>query len=287
MLERSRRAGRHARRARLLDLHDGRPRSTCRRCRRARIVDPTGVGDAFRGGFMKGLARGADLRGVRAARQRRRDLRARAPRRPEPRLHLGRVRGALRSSTSARSSLANVDVDARVSPAEARCSLQLRADDRRRRSGRSCSSARRSLLAALAGLRRLARGRRWWRARCVYQLGSLICHQRPERSFHLAGVQMPVCARCFGLYARRRARACCSRGGASAGTRRRRDRVRAVLAVAASRSRSRVALEWIGHDRHDQRVPDADRTPAGIGARARGDRCLRIRARAGPTRATT
>jgi adenosine kinase len=28
----------------------------------ARIVDPTGVGDAFRGGFMKGLARGADLR---------------------------------------------------------------------------------------------------------------------------------------------------------------------------------------------------------------------------------
>ena len=26
----------------------------------ARIVDPTGVGDAFRGGFLKGLARGAD-----------------------------------------------------------------------------------------------------------------------------------------------------------------------------------------------------------------------------------
>jgi adenosine kinase len=25
-----------------------------------RIVDPTGVGDAFRGGFMKGLAAGAD-----------------------------------------------------------------------------------------------------------------------------------------------------------------------------------------------------------------------------------
>ena len=26
-----------------------------------RIVDPTGVGDAFRAGFMKGLARGAEL----------------------------------------------------------------------------------------------------------------------------------------------------------------------------------------------------------------------------------
>ena len=35
--------------------------STCPRCRRTRIVDPTGVGDAYRGGFMKGLAHGADL----------------------------------------------------------------------------------------------------------------------------------------------------------------------------------------------------------------------------------
>ena len=26
-----------------------------------RIVDPTGVGDAFRGGFMKGMAHGADF----------------------------------------------------------------------------------------------------------------------------------------------------------------------------------------------------------------------------------
>jgi uncharacterized membrane protein len=35
----------------------------------------------------------------------------------------------------------------------------------------------------------------------VYAVGSLICHQRPERSFHLAGSQLPVCARCVGLYA--------------------------------------------------------------------------------------
>ena len=34
-----------------------------------------------------------------------------------------------------------------------------------------------------------------------YLLGGLICHQRPERSFRLWGVQMPVCARCAGLYA--------------------------------------------------------------------------------------
>lgn len=34
----------------------------------------------------------------------------------------------------------------------------------------------------------------------VYAAGSLVCHQLPERSFHVAGVQLPVCARCTGLY---------------------------------------------------------------------------------------
>ncbi len=35
----------------------------------------------------------------------------------------------------------------------------------------------------------------------TYVVGGLLCHQRPERSFRLWGVQMPVCARCAGLYA--------------------------------------------------------------------------------------
>ncbi|MCU1381953.1 MAG: putative rane protein [Acidobacteria bacterium] len=35
----------------------------------------------------------------------------------------------------------------------------------------------------------------------VYGIGSAICHQRPERSFHLWTTQMPVCARCAGIYA--------------------------------------------------------------------------------------
>lgn len=38
-------------------------------------------------------------------------------------------------------------------------------------------------------------------ALAVYQLGSIVCHQRPERSFHLASFPMPVCARCTGIYA--------------------------------------------------------------------------------------
>ena len=34
-----------------------------------------------------------------------------------------------------------------------------------------------------------------------YVAGSLICHQIPDRSFHLQEFQLPVCARCLGLYA--------------------------------------------------------------------------------------
>ena len=34
----------------------------------------------------------------------------------------------------------------------------------------------------------------------VYSIGSLVCHQLPERSYHLWTAQMPVCARCAGIY---------------------------------------------------------------------------------------
>ena len=37
-------------------------------------------------------------------------------------------------------------------------------------------------------------------AAAVYSAAGLICHQRAARSFHLAGVQLPVCGRCTGLY---------------------------------------------------------------------------------------
>jgi uncharacterized membrane protein len=35
----------------------------------------------------------------------------------------------------------------------------------------------------------------------VYRIGAVICHQRPERSFSVFSTQMPVCARCAGIYA--------------------------------------------------------------------------------------
>jgi uncharacterized membrane protein len=34
----------------------------------------------------------------------------------------------------------------------------------------------------------------------TYMIGSVVCHQHADRSFHLAAVQLPVCARCTGLY---------------------------------------------------------------------------------------
>ena len=34
----------------------------------------------------------------------------------------------------------------------------------------------------------------------IYQAFSFVCHQIPERSFHLSGHQFGVCSRCTGLY---------------------------------------------------------------------------------------
>lgn len=34
----------------------------------------------------------------------------------------------------------------------------------------------------------------------MYAASARICHQRVERSFHHAGIQLPVCARCTGIY---------------------------------------------------------------------------------------
>jgi uncharacterized membrane protein len=40
-----------------------------------------------------------------------------------------------------------------------------------------------------------------WAGAIVYGFASLVCHQLPERSFHLGGFQLAVCARCLGIYA--------------------------------------------------------------------------------------
>jgi uncharacterized membrane protein len=64
-----------------------------------------------------------------------------------------------------------------------------------------------SALAAGAGLWALAIGtapllaaKTGLGAALIYVVGSLICHQLPDRSFHVGDAQLPVCARCAGLY---------------------------------------------------------------------------------------
>ena len=88
-------------------------------------------------------------------------------------------------------------------------------------------------------------------AAAVYAAGALVCHQRPERSFHIDGTKLPVCARCFGLYAggaigvllwaglaaRRRS----SRGGWVSSA-----RVRRWLAIAAAPTIATVVTAWLG-----------------------------------------
>ena len=37
-------------------------------------------------------------------------------------------------------------------------------------------------------------------ALAIYTVGHFVCHQLPERSFHLWNTSLPVCARCTGVY---------------------------------------------------------------------------------------
>jgi hypothetical protein len=62
----------------------------------------------------------------------------------------------------------------------------------------------------------------------VYTIGSLICHQLPQRSFHLWGAQLPVCARCTGIYCGAAIVALAAAARVSASSRRGFDAVRGV-----------------------------------------------------------
>jgi uncharacterized membrane protein len=80
----------------------------------------------------------------------------------------------------------------------------------------------------------------------VYGAAGLICHQHPDRSFAIAGSQMPVCARCTGLYVSGAAGAVAAFlvgvRRVQAGSR----GVRVVLALAAAPTAVTVAIEWFG-----------------------------------------
>ena len=75
----------------------------------------------------------------------------------------------------------------------------------------------------------------------VYLFGSFICHQIADRSFHLDGAQLPVCARCFGIY-----------GGAAVGAvaasvvRSARSPKAGLVVAAAVPTALTLVLEWTG-----------------------------------------
>jgi uncharacterized membrane protein len=78
----------------------------------------------------------------------------------------------------------------------------------------------------------------------VYEVGSLLCHQLAERSFHFRGAQLPVCARCVGLYVGAAAAAITAAGMRRVSHRWVWDRARALLCIAASPTAVTLIYEW-------------------------------------------
>ena len=73
---------------------------------------------------------------------------------------------------------------------------------RRARMGWGVAAGLAALLVALiVGAPLLKAGGLHAAAEAAYGAFALVCHQMDERSFHLAGFKLAVCARCFGLYA--------------------------------------------------------------------------------------
>jgi uncharacterized membrane protein len=79
----------------------------------------------------------------------------------------------------------------------------------------------------------------------VYGIGSLICHQLPARSYRLFAVQLPVCARCTGIYvgAAMAAIFAAAQGFSTAGVAQR--RLRLTLAASAAPTALTLIGEWM------------------------------------------
>ena len=87
----------------------------------------------------------------------------------------------------------------------------------------------------------------WMFSAAVYAIGAAVCHQLPDRSFHIGTAQLAVCARCAGIYcgAALAATACtvarvplASIDESTAG------RARTTLALAALPTIATLAFEW-------------------------------------------
>jgi len=104
----------------------------------------------------------------------------------------------------------------------------------------------------------------------VYAVGSLVCHQLPQRSYRLWAAQMPVCARCTGIYAGAAtaslvALAVPRRAGARAvAARAVTRRARAILALAVAPSLATLVYEWTTRHAPANTIRFAAGLPIGI-----------------------
>jgi uncharacterized membrane protein len=96
-------------------------------------------------------------------------------------------------------------------------------------------------LAAFAASRSEAPAPVYAFALVVYGLARVVCHQLPERSFHLWSAPMPVCARCTGIYAGAALAALAGPARWIGGTT---ERVRTALALAAAPTAATFVFEW-------------------------------------------
>ena len=117
----------------------------------------------------------------------------------------------------------------------------------------------------------------------LYAAGSVVCHQLPERSFHLGAYQLPVCARCLGIYVGIFCIAVAAIGvrpqsviwGQTPSTR------RLMVAVGALPTVVTVLLEWVGAWQTSNAVRFAAGLPLGgaiaavVMATLHYDRCAR------------
>jgi uncharacterized membrane protein len=76
----------------------------------------------------------------------------------------------------------------------------------------------------------------------VYGAASLVCHQRPERSFVVVDAQFPICARCAGLYFSATVGALFAWSALGTAPR----NTRQLLLIAALPTLVTIPIEWLG-----------------------------------------
>lgn len=108
----------------------------------------------------------------------------------------------------------------------------------------------------------------------VYGAASLVCHQRPERSFVFAGAQFPVCARCAGLYLSGTLGALLAWSSLRAAP----QHSRGLLLIAAIPTLATIPVEWLGISPLSNAVRAAAAVPLGAASGWTFARALRAEA---------